>query len=174
VSRRQIESILDVGRWSGSGSNKQPWEVLVVRDADAKRKMGEWGANPAVTAAAVLLIVSTGDNAAFDEGRLARAAQPGRPAHGLGSTVATLKGDGITAAKELFGIPADRRAHTIVAIGHTDQQVRSARPRTPSLGSPWTSLPIGTTINKAVAAYAAVSSSREGACPLPPGYDEDS
>ena len=136
VSSEVIDDILEVGRWSGSGGNRQPWDVIVVRDAEAKRKMGEWGANPAPTAAVVFLIVSNSDGAAFDEGRLAERLNLAALAHGLGSTVATLKGDGITAARELFGIPAERRSHTIVAVGHPDMEVRRARPANPQPRKP--------------------------------------
>jgi nitroreductase len=136
VSQEVIEAILEVGRWSGSGSNRQPWEVIVVRDADAKKKMGEWGANPAPTAAAVFLIVSTSDAAAFDEGRLAERLNLAALAHGLASSVATLKGDGIAAAREFFGIPADRRSYTVVTIGHPDREVRRARPANPQPRKP--------------------------------------
>lgn len=131
-----IEDILEVGRWSGSSTNSQPWEVIVVRDPDAKRKMGEWGANPAPTAAVVFLLVSNSDAAAFDEGRLAERLNLAAHAHGLGSTVATLKGDGIAAAKAYFEIPAERRSHTIVAVGHTDVEARRARPKRPEPRKP--------------------------------------
>jgi nitroreductase len=136
VSDEMIQDILEVGRWSGSGANRQPWEVLVVRDPEAKRKMGEWGANPAPTAAVVFLLVSTSDAAAFDEGRLAERLNLAALAHGLGSTVATLKGDGIAAAKEFFGVPADRRAIFLVAVGHTDAQLRRARQPNPQPRKP--------------------------------------
>src|SRR5205085_466947 len=137
VPNEVIEDILDVGRWSGSASNRQPWEVLVVRDADAKKKMGEWGANPAPTAAVVFLIVSDGSGfAAFDEGRLAERLNLAALAHGLGSTVATLKGDGIAAARDFFGIPAEKRAFTVVTVGHADQEARRARPKNPQPRKP--------------------------------------
>lgn len=131
-----VDDILEVGRWSGSSANRQPWEVIVVRDPEAKRKMGEWGANPAPTAAVVFLLVSNNDGAAFDEGRLAERLNLAAAAYGLGSTVATLKGDGIAAAKQFFGIPAERRSHTIVAVGHTDIEVRRRRPKNPQPRKP--------------------------------------
>jgi nitroreductase len=131
-----INDILEVGRWTGSGGNRQPWEVVVVRDPETNRKLGEWGANPAPTAAVVFVIVSNSDGAAFDEGRLAERLNLGAAAHGLGSTVATIKGDGIQAAKEFLGIPPERRAQTIVAVGHTDMDVRRARPVNPTPRKP--------------------------------------
>jgi nitroreductase len=128
VADEVIADILEVGRWSGSASNRQPWGIVVVRDPESRRKLGEWGANPAPTAAVVFLIVSTTSEwAPFDEGRLAERLNLAALAHGLGSTVAALKGEGIAQAQHYFGIPGDCRSVVVVTVGHTDQAVRSAR-----------------------------------------------
>jgi hypothetical protein len=50
--------------------------------------------------------------------------------------VATLKGEGPAAARRLHGIPDDRRAVTVVAIGHTDVGARRARPKNPQPRKP--------------------------------------
>lgn len=136
IAEAVIEEILEVGRWSASGSNRQPWQVLVVRDPAVKQKFGEWGARPAANAAVVLLIVMTTEGPSLDEGRLAERLCLAAAAHGLGSTVATLKNEGPDAAKQLLGIPAERRAVTVVAIGHTDVEARRARPRNPEPRKP--------------------------------------
>ena len=129
VSQETIEAILDVGRWTGTAANRQPTEVLVVHDPETKRKLGEWGAAPAATAAVVLLLVTASDASTFDEGRVAERLALAAAACGLGSTVATLKNDGPDAAKRLLGIPAERRAVALVAIGHPNVEARRARPR---------------------------------------------
>jgi nitroreductase len=129
VAQSAIEAILEVGRWSGSGSNRQPWDVIVVRDPEVKGKFGEWGARPAATADTVLLIVTTSAASIFDEGRLAERLCLAAAAQGFGSTVATLKNEGPDATKHLLGIPDDRRVVTVVAIGHTDIAARRARPK---------------------------------------------
>ncbi len=140
VAEHVVQEILEVGRWTGSAVNSQPWEVVVVRDRETNRKLGDWGAKPAATAPVVLLIVTAGDEAAFDEGRLAERLLLAAAAHGLGSTVATLKNDGPDAAKRLLGIPAERRAVTLVALGHTDLAARRARPRNPQPRKPMAEL----------------------------------
>jgi nitroreductase len=129
IDQGAIEDILEVGRWSASGSNRQPWEVVVVRDPQVKQKFGEWGARPAATAGVVLLLVTASQASVFDEGRLAERLCLAAAAHGLGSTVATLKNEGPDATKQLLGVPADRRVVTVVAIGHTDVAARRARPK---------------------------------------------
>ena len=115
-----IQDILEVGRWAGSGANRQPTEVVVVRDADVRRKFGEWGARPAAAAPLVLLLVTNTEASAFDEGRMAERLLLAAAAHGLGSTVATLKNEGPDDAKKLLGIPEGKRARTVVAIGKPD------------------------------------------------------
>src|SRR5215212_3040369 len=127
VDEQAIESILEVGRWTGTGGNRQPTEIVVVRDPDLRAKMGEWGARPAANAPVVLLLVVAEDASPLDEGRMAERLCLGAAALGLGSTVATLKNEGPDEVKKLLGIPAEHRARTVVAIGHTDAEARKAR-----------------------------------------------
>lgn len=129
IDQHTIEEILEVGRWSGSGGNRQPTEVIVIRDPAVKAQLGEWGAKPAATAAVVLLVVAAATSSPFDEGRLVERLLLAAAACGLGSTVATLKEEGPEAAKQLLGIPSERRAVMLVAIGHTDVEARRALPR---------------------------------------------
>jgi nitroreductase len=129
VPQATLEEILDVGRWSASGGNRQPHEVVVVRDRAVKDKFAEWGAKPAGPAAVALLIVTASDASAFDEGRVAERLALAAKACGLGSVIATLKNEGPDAAKALLGIPPERRARTLVAIGHTDVEARRALPK---------------------------------------------
>jgi nitroreductase len=129
VSQAALEEILEVGRWSATGGNRQPHEVVVVRDHDVKQKFAEWGARPAGSAAVALLIVTASDTAAFDEGRVAERLALAAKACGLGSCIATLKNEGPDEAKALLGIPAERRARTLVTIGHTDVEARRALPK---------------------------------------------
>lgn len=122
IDQQTIDQILEVGRWTASGGNRQPTEVVVVRDAEVMRKFGEWGARPAAAAPLVLLLVSASEQNAFDEGRMAERLCLAAAACGLGSGVATLKEEGPDRAKELLGIPSDRRARTVVSIGHPATQ----------------------------------------------------
>ena len=34
VPREVVQDILEVARWSGSASNRQPWELVVIRDRE--------------------------------------------------------------------------------------------------------------------------------------------
>jgi nitroreductase len=132
-----VEQILDVGRWTSTGGNRQPTEVVVIRDPEVHKKFAEWGAGPAGGAAVVLLLV-TSDQYVFDEGRMAERLALAAKAVGLGSCIATLKNEGPDRAKQLLGIPADRRAQTIVAIGHIDREAYRTRTRPAQARKPMT------------------------------------
>src|ERR1700694_863955 len=88
VPQAALEEILDVGRWSATGGNRQPHEVVVVRDQDTKQKFADWGAKPAGPAAVALLIVTATDASTFDEGRVAERLALAAKACGLGSWIA--------------------------------------------------------------------------------------
>ena len=60
IPDEMIQDILEVGRWSGSASNVQSTEVVVVRDAAVKQRMSELGARPAEGAASANILYSEG------------------------------------------------------------------------------------------------------------------
>jgi nitroreductase len=131
VSEDVVADILEVGRWSGTSANKQPTEVLVIRDPDVKQKLAEWGANPAATCAVAFLILSKNDAFGPDEGRLGERLMLAAWGHGLGAAFATLKNDGPEAVKARLVIPAELSARIVVSIGHIDQEGRRARTKRP-------------------------------------------
>jgi nitroreductase len=134
VDEATIRQILEVARWSASGGNRQPWQVVVIRDPAVKQKLGDWGAKPAASAAVVFLIVMESQQASLDEGRLAERLCLATAASGLGSVVATLKNEGPDEVKKLLGIPSERRAVALVAAGHIDREARKALPANPRAG----------------------------------------
>ncbi len=141
VPRERLLDILEVGRWSGSASNRQTSEVVVVRDPEVRQKLAAGGANMAGKADVVLVIVTQGDPdreelEIFDEGRMAERLLLAAAAHGLGSAIATLKGDGPATAKQILGIPAERRVKTVVTVGIADTAAIRAKPKNPQPRKP--------------------------------------
>ena len=37
VPQEVVDDVLEVARWSGSASNKQPWEMVLIREQDTLR-----------------------------------------------------------------------------------------------------------------------------------------
>ncbi len=134
-----LSDILEVGRWSGSASNRQATEVVVVRDSQILQRMSEVGARPAAGATVALVIV-TPDSAerhelhVFDSGRLVERLLLAADAHGVGSNIATLKEDGPDIIKQMLGIPAEKRIWTVVTMGYVDEEAHGTRPKSPTAG----------------------------------------
>jgi nitroreductase len=134
-----LNEILEVGRWSGSASNVQGTELIVVRDPEIKTRMSELGAAPAKGAAVVLVIVLQGqesrrDIESFDNGRLVERLLLAAKAQGLGSNIATLKEDGPEIIKQALAVPAEKRIWTVVTLGYPDEAAHKARAKSPTAG----------------------------------------
>lgn len=146
VSQEALDDILLVARWSGSASNRQPWAFIVIKDRAMLDALATKGyAGHLTSAPLAIAIVMDGEagrqeHEIWDEGRLAERIMLAAAAHRLGSCIGWLQGDGINEAKELLGVPAERRLRTIISIGHIDEPAQRARPKPPQARKPLTEL----------------------------------
>jgi nitroreductase len=132
VPQEVIDDILEVARWSGSASNKQPWEMLVVRERDTLTSLASVDGYAGHLARATLgiVLVMAGDREeqeTYDEGRGAERIMLAAHAHGVGSSIGWIVGPGRDAARELLGIPGHKVVRTAISLGYPDEQAR--RPR---------------------------------------------
>jgi nitroreductase len=137
VPQEVIDDILEVARWSGSASNKQPWEIILIRERDTLDSLASVGGYAGHLARAPLgiVLIMAGDRAeqeTYDEGRLAERIMLAAHAHGVGSSIGWIVGQGRDAASEVLGIPEHKVVRTAISLGYPDEQSR--RPR--SGGSP--------------------------------------
>lgn len=134
VPEEVVDDVLGVARWSGSASNKQPWEILVVRERETLDALAgvEGYANHLSGAPLGMVLIMAGDRAeqeAYDEGRLAERIMLAAWAHGVGSTIGWIVGSGRDAAKDLLGIPPERMVRTVISLGYPDETARRPRKR---------------------------------------------
>ena len=118
--------IADVGRWTGSAGNTQPWRFIVIRDQDVLRRLSEAGPpqtralRSATAAIAIVLPVRddhvTGD--VYDDGRAAERLLIAASMLGLGAGIQWIRDDVLEAVRELLGLPPDRLVRTIIALGY--------------------------------------------------------
>jgi nitroreductase len=120
-----VHNILEVGRWSGSAGNRQPWEFVVVRDRDMPRRLSAIdGANGGhLATAAIGIHPEVPDLDAYDEGRLAERLLLAAAAQDLGAAVGHFTGPGDTwaasaKAKRLLGIPDQMIMRETISIGY--------------------------------------------------------
>ncbi len=129
-----VNNILQVARWSGSASNVQPWEFLVIRNRETLQKLSEISPNVRHAAGAPLgiVLVMTGDpnrvpHETYDEGRLSERIMLAAEAHGLGSCIGWFRPETMSAAKQALGIPENRLVRTEISIGYPDEEAQRAR-----------------------------------------------
>jgi nitroreductase len=132
-----LDDVYEITRWTGSAENRQPWELVVVRDRGTLDRLSEFEGYAKHLAGAPLGVVLVMDSydpefATYDEGRLAERLMLVAAAHGLGSCIGWWSKPAQEDVKRLLGIPADRIVRTVLAIGYTDEAARRARPNRPN------------------------------------------
>jgi nitroreductase len=139
VPREVVNDILEVARWSGSASNRQPWELVVIRDRETLGSLAglEGYARHLGDAPLGIVLVMAGERPtqeAYDEGRLAERVMLAAWAHGVGSSIGWIVGEGREAAREILGVPEGRVVRTAISLGYPDEGARrrrSGEPRKP-------------------------------------------
>lgn len=123
VSDEDLNTLLEVARWSGSSRNTQPWHFIVVRDKAALKALSDarppinWLAD-APLAIALVMNGANPDHEGYDEGRVTERLLITAKLLGLGGGTAWFLDDreqGI--ARQTLGIPADKSIRSVVAIG---------------------------------------------------------
>jgi nitroreductase len=131
VPQEVVDDILEVARWSGSASNRQPWELVVIRDKETLGALAsvEGYARHLADASLGIVLVMAGERPTqetYDEGRLAERIMLGALAHGVGSSVGWIVGGGRDAARDLLGIPESRTVRTAISLGYPRERARRA------------------------------------------------
>jgi nitroreductase len=123
VPQEALDDIYEVARWTGSAENRQPWDLVVVRDPAMRQKLAALEGYADHLASAPLGIVLVMDNsneefATHDEGRLCERIMLAAAAHGLGSCIGWWSGQARDEARALLGAPAESIVRTVIPIGY--------------------------------------------------------
>ena len=132
VPQAVVDDSLEVARWSGSASNRQPWELVVIRDKETLGALArvEGYADHLRGASLGIVLVMAGERTeqeTYDEGRLAERVMLAALAHGVGSSVGWIVGGGRDAAREILGVPEGRVVRTAISLGYPDEGARRLR-----------------------------------------------
>jgi nitroreductase len=139
VPQEVVDDVLEVARWSGSASNRQPWELVVIREKETLEALArlEGYASHLAGAPLGILLVMAGERPTqetYDEGRLAERVMLAALAHGVGSSVGWIVGGGREAAREILGVAEGRMVRTAISLGYPDEAAlrpRAGRARKP-------------------------------------------
>jgi nitroreductase len=133
VSREAIEDIVDCGRLAATAINIQPWEFVVVTDAEALRAIAaatDYGRFIAQAAACVVVLSRNTKYYLEDGCNASQNILVAAHAHGLGSCwIAGDKKPYAETVRRMVGAPEGYRLVSLLAIGHpAEKPEKSKRP----------------------------------------------
>ena len=136
VPQEVVDAVFKVARWSGSASNRQPWEFVVIRKRETLQALAalEGYAGHLAGAPLGIVLVMAGESGqfeqeTFDEGRLSERIMLAAAAFGVGSSIGWFRRSGEAAAREILDIPAERLVRTAISLGYPDEEARRSRPK---------------------------------------------
>jgi nitroreductase len=131
-----VDAVLEVARWSGSASNRQPWEFVVIRNTETLRALSkvEGFASHLAGAPVGIVLVMAGEperieHETYDEGRLSERIMLASAAYGVGSCIGWFRRSGMANARAILGIPQERLVRTAISLGYPDEEAQRARPK---------------------------------------------
>jgi nitroreductase len=128
-----VRRIVEAGRLTGSGMNRQPWHFIVVRDRQALRRLGALASSGPYVAQAPLAIVVATDKSRFAVSDASRAIQSmllAAWAEGVGSNWVGF--GGLEGARAVLDVPADLEVLAILPFGYPARPVgRGKKQRKP-------------------------------------------
>lgn len=119
-----VRRIVEAGRLTGSGMNRQPWHFIVVRERDTLRKLGAMASSGPYVAQAPLAIVVATDKSRFAVSDASRAIQSmllAGWADGVGSNWVGF--GGLEKANALLDVPAGLDVLAILPFGYPARAV---------------------------------------------------
>lgn len=135
LTEEDLHAILEAGRWTGSGKNRQGWRFVVITDRQQMERLADCGnfSTPMRWASAVIAPVKLPDAYDWDMGRVAQNMMLAAAAVGVGSCPITLHDE--ECGRRVLGIPADHRCQVAVVFGYPDPEAeREGREASPHHG----------------------------------------
>jgi nitroreductase len=132
VTETDLTAILEVARWTGSSTNRQPWTFIVIRDRADRERLAELApyARHVAKSALAIAIAMTGDNPewdAYDEGRVSERILIAAGALGLGAGIGWAEEAERPGVAAYLGLTAPQFVRTIISLGHPSDRARQPR-----------------------------------------------
>lgn len=119
-----VRRVVEAGRLTGSGMNRQPWHFIVVRDRETLRRLGALATSGPYVARAPLAVVVATDKSRFAVSDASRAIQSmllTAWADGIGSNWVGF--GGLEQVNPLLDIPAGLEVLAILPLGYPARPV---------------------------------------------------
>jgi nitroreductase len=135
VESEIVDAIVDVGRWSGSSLNGQPWRFIIIRDVGTIQRIHEAGVpetrclRTAQAAVAIALPVDPDHvvEGAYDDGRASERMLIAANILDLGAAVAWVQPELRGEVAKILDLPLSHFVRTILALGHPTDAARQPK-----------------------------------------------
>jgi len=138
VSEKEVEKLIDAARWAPSAGNIQPWEFVIVRDAEIKQKLAMAALDQTFIEEAPVVIVVCADEAQSSLGYGSR----GVALYCIQDTAAAVQNILLAAcalglgacwigafreelARRALNVPINVRPVAIIPVGHAAEKPRA-------------------------------------------------
>ena len=124
IPEEVVRRIVEAGRLTGNGMNRQPWHFVVVRERETLRRLGALASSGSYVAQAPLAVVVATDKTRFAVSDASRAIQSmllAGWADGVGSNWVGF--GGLEKVKDLLDIPAGLEVLAILPFGYPARPV---------------------------------------------------
>lgn len=123
VTESDLNTLLEVARWTGSSRNTQPWHFVVIKDKTALKTLSEaraainWLADVPV-AIALVMNGANPESEGYDEGRVTERLLIAAKLLGYGGGTAWFLDDNEQRiARTTLGVPDDKAIRSVVGLG---------------------------------------------------------
>lgn len=123
VSEDLIMQVLEAGRWAPSGDNSQPWEFIIVKDPNTRKRLSElsfWGRFLAQAPVAVAVITNPRSSTHIIDGACATQNMM-LAAWELGLGTCWIADLNTNETKRILGIPKDFYVITVTPLGFPEK-----------------------------------------------------
>lgn len=135
VTDAALAAVADVGRWSGSSGNSQPWRFITIGDVALVRRIAAMdlphsrALNTAMAAIAVIVPTDSRDavSIAFDEGRATERMLIAATELGLGGGLMWVSSGARDAVGAVLGLPQGWMARSVLALGHPSLEAQAPK-----------------------------------------------
>ena len=133
VPEEKLTQILEAGRWAPSSGNSQPWTFIVIRDEEVKDKLASvapFGRFIGQASVAIAVIIDPHVSSHPVEDGAAATQNILLAAHALdlgACWIGSYGSDYEERAKEILGIPVDRRVLSLISLGYAAESPKKGR-----------------------------------------------
>ncbi|MCS6769324.1 MAG: nitroreductase family protein [Candidatus Caldarchaeum sp.] len=124
-----VFKVLEAGRLAGSAKNRQPWQLILIRDKKNLQELSRFGNYahhlPHASFAVVVLVPDKYVHDRFDAGRAAQNMMLAAHALGIGSCPITLQDE--EGAKKFLNVPQDLKTVVCIAFGYSAEEKRKGK-----------------------------------------------